>query len=141
MLERESVNYRVCVESDLSLSHKISCDGHVLEEDGKVESAVTFAVCDGGICSVSHQLDHHGEVALPHYWQKPQTALWRNTKITKFQIQSTYQQHFGQSKCMIHIVFHFNWYSCDTVMYSFFYYAVLKKLTSPCSAEMWPVLC
>lgn len=58
---------RECVESDLPLCHKISCDGHVLEEDGQVERTVTFSVCDGGICSVPHQLDHHGEVALPHH--------------------------------------------------------------------------
>lgn len=61
--------------SDLSFSHKISCYGHVLEEDGEVESTVAFSVCDGGICSVSHQLDHHGEVPLPHRGQKPKTDL------------------------------------------------------------------
>lgn len=71
----ECVKFSVCgVEHDLSLSHKISRYGHVLEEDGKVESAVTFSIRDGGIGIVSHQLDHHGKVALPHHGQKPQTA-------------------------------------------------------------------
>ena len=51
--------------ADLAFSHQISCYGHVLEEDGEVESAVTFSVGDGGVCSVPHQLYHHGEVALP----------------------------------------------------------------------------
>lgn len=70
-----TVKRHVKAWSHLSFGHKISCYGHVLEEDGEVESSVTFSVCDGGICSVSHQVDHHGKVALPYHRQKPQTAL------------------------------------------------------------------
>lgn len=51
--------------SDLSFSHQVSCYSHVLEEDGQVQSAVTFSISNGGIGSISHQLDHHGQVALP----------------------------------------------------------------------------
>lgn len=59
--QRESVR---CT-SDLSLSYEISCDCHVLEEDGEVESAVALSICHSGVCSISHELDDHGEVALP----------------------------------------------------------------------------
>lgn len=57
------------MESDLSLSHEISGYGHVLEEDGEVERAVALPVCDGRVCSVSHQLDHNGKVALSVHTQ------------------------------------------------------------------------
>lgn len=47
----------------------------MLEEDGEMQSSVTFAVRDGRIRAVPHQLDHHGEVALPRGAEDKQTAL------------------------------------------------------------------
>lgn len=49
----------------LSFGHEVGCDGHVLEEDGEVQSAVTFTVGDGGVGAVAQQLDDGGQVALP----------------------------------------------------------------------------
>lgn len=65
------------MQSHLPLGHQVRRDGHVLEEDGQVESVVTFSVCHGGIGPVSQQLDHHGEVALPPHAQRPHAALRR----------------------------------------------------------------
>ena len=59
----------------LSFGHQIGSNGHVLEEDGEVESVVTFSVCDGGIGSVPQQLDHHGEVALPPHAHRPHSFV------------------------------------------------------------------
>lgn len=56
---------RVCAPSHLSFGHEVCCDGHVLEEDGEVQSAVTFSVGDGGVSAIAQQLDDGGQVTLP----------------------------------------------------------------------------
>lgn len=56
----------VCVRAtDLALGHEVGCDGHVLEEDGEVQSAVTFSIGNGRVGAVPQQLYDGGQVALP----------------------------------------------------------------------------
>lgn len=66
--------------SYLFFSHEISCYGHVLEEDSEMEPTVAFPICDGGVCAVPDQLNHHGEVTLPvHRFKKQNKTKQRQS--------------------------------------------------------------